>query len=427
MNDIFSQPANTLSPADLLRAAAAKMDEQAKPDAERSDREIARWQGIFEKSPKTARDRLSGYLMSLSLGADFGEARDAHYEKLGLTKFVQWARDEIKAVDQGQAPSKPAAQPAAAPQAEGQPAAETGGKPDATMFSRADQIPDRRQSDTGGTQRTARVDRRQDLSSRIDRSLELMRQAEADAKDLAAKLSAARDQGKDTTELTRQWKEAREAVGKHRQDATALRESLESHRATAMLSRSQPGYDNVEYHVNEANREKTDALQAELRRQGDNFTITPVALPANLVQDAGERERGAGPANSFELAERVSGLFGKEIVWMQAQGTFPVIGITGKGPKLSKFVFIDPSAVHPAHTILGHELTHHMEQDAPGVFGMLKRSLMGLLRNHEEYRIKYNLPEGMSDSQVTDEMIGDLMGDNFDSRVFWNRVAKESG
>jgi hypothetical protein len=29
--DLFSQPANTLSPADLLRAAAAKMDEQAKP------------------------------------------------------------------------------------------------------------------------------------------------------------------------------------------------------------------------------------------------------------------------------------------------------------------------------------------------------------------------------------------------------------
>ncbi len=95
------------------------------------------------------------------------------------------------------------------------------------------EAPDRRQTDTGGTQRVSRVDRRQDLAGRVDRSLELMRQAEADSKDLAAQLSAARDQGKDTTALTAQWKAAREEIGKHRQDATTLREGLESHRALA--------------------------------------------------------------------------------------------------------------------------------------------------------------------------------------------------
>jgi len=176
--------------------------------------------------------------------------------------------------------------------------------------------------------------------------------------------------------------------------------------------------------TNEANREKTDKLQTYLK--GHDLTVTPVSLPVDPAGDGAKRgdNAGAGPDSHFKLAERISGIFGKEIVWITNSGSFDINGVV-VADALPNTIFVNVNAAHPAHVVLGHELTHHMEKDAPGVYKALVKSLSGLLKNHEGYRTRYNIPN-MSDESVVKEMIGDLMGDNFDKREFWNRVSQES-
>lgn len=85
------------------------------------------------------------------------------------------------------------------------------------------------------------------------------------------------------------------------------------------------------YAVNEANHEKTNRLQNLIKKQGHDFTITPVALPVNVADDAGERERGSSPKNSFALAERIASVFGKEVVWVTSSGPFFINGVVVPG------------------------------------------------------------------------------------------------
>ncbi|CAK0755462.1 hypothetical protein CCP3SC15_2070004 [Gammaproteobacteria bacterium] len=87
-------------------------------------------------------------------------------------------------------------------------------------------------------------------------------------------------------------------------------------------------------------------------------------------------------------------------------------------------VFIDVRSRRAAHILLGHELTHHMENDAPSVYAKLQHAVNGLLLHHEEYARINGLRQG---EYASNEMIGDLMGDNFDKPEFWKLVAKESG
>lgn len=181
--------------------------------------------------------------------------------------------------------------------------------------------------------------------------------------------------------------------------------------------------------TDEANREATDALQSNLRRQGHQFTITPVSLPVDRSADAEGRGDNAGtsPSDSFRLAERLAGVFGKRVVWMRADGPKRINGVVIAGADLAKEIFIDVRAGVPAHAIVGHELSHHMEADAPAVYRNLQRAIAGLLRNHAEYRQKYGIGQEYADDYISKEMIGDLLGDNFTKREFWSRVAKESG
>jgi hypothetical protein len=175
--------------------------------------------------------------------------------------------------------------------------------------------------------------------------------------------------------------------------------------------------------TNEAHRDQTDKLQKALK--GYDATVTPVSVHVDAAGDGSRGTRGRGASNSFSLAEKLAGIFGKEIVWFTSKGAFSINGVVVGGGELSNYVFINANAKIPAHVILGHELTHHIEKDAPGVYKALVKAMNGLLRNHEGYRQQYGM-QGESDLAAAKEMIGDLMGDNFDKREFWNRVSQES-
>ncbi|MES2238471.1 MAG: hypothetical protein V4500_12075 [Pseudomonadota bacterium] len=178
--------------------------------------------------------------------------------------------------------------------------------------------------------------------------------------------------------------------------------------------------------TNEANREKTNYLQAALARDGHTFTITPVSLPVDAAANERGGESRAGPGNRYALAERVAKLFDKEVVWITAKGDFDINGVVVPGGRLSGQVFVNAHSYIPANVILGHELSYHMEKDVKAVYTTLKNALTGMLKNYPEYRKKASLPDSMSNEDAAKEMIGDLLGDNFDNPVFWNRVAEYS-
>lgn len=178
------------------------------------------------------------------------------------------------------------------------------------------------------------------------------------------------------------------------------------------------------FQVNEANREKTDALQADFKAGGVTVAVTPVSLRHDVAQNVQGREGGGGPRDHFALAEEISRVFGKQVIWVEVEGGVFNGVMNDEGP-LRKYVFLNVRSPIPAHIILGHELNHHMKVDAPGVHKALRGSIGGLLRNHAEYRQELN-QASITNEEVTDEMIGDLMGDNFGNREFWNRVAQNT-
>lgn len=69
---------------------------EKKPSEDTSDKEIARWKGILEGDPKGGNQRLANYLASQILGKPFGQNADEYIEGKGLTKFHEWAVEEVK-------------------------------------------------------------------------------------------------------------------------------------------------------------------------------------------------------------------------------------------------------------------------------------------------------------------------------------------
>ena len=68
-----------------------------------------------------------------------------------------------------------------------------------------------------------------------------------------------------------------------------------------------------------------------MRDGGDNFTITPVSLHVDDIGTATRGEVGTGPGNHFKLAERIAGIFRKEVVWVTTKGSDSINGVVVPG------------------------------------------------------------------------------------------------
>lgn len=172
--------------------------------------------------------------------------------------------------------------------------------------------------------------------------------------------------------------------------------------------------------VDEGARDETKLLEAYYRQQGRSVRVTPLIPRLEAVE--GSLHDASGPSTDFELAQRLGEIFGKKVVFVTTDAPREFAGVTFP-QTLPNTIFIDIRSRRLAHVIAGHELMHHLEVDAPAVYAKLRKAIDGLLRNHEEYRVSNRLHPN---EDVSTEMINDLMGDNFDKREFWNRVAKQS-
>ena len=133
---------------------------------------------------------------------------------------------------------------------------------------------------------------------------------------------------------------------------------------------------------------------------------------------AKDKTREAQATTATNLASK----FGKRITWIDAKGDFGINGVVV--PNIKDVIFLDVNTKYPAHAVMGHELSHHLEYDKPDVYKDLVASMEGLLKNHKEYADKYKI-EGASHKDIVKEMIGDIMGDNFTKQDFWNKLADQ--
>lgn len=156
-------------------------------------------------------------------------------------------------------------------------------------------------------------------------------------------------------------------------------------------------------------------LEEKLNKQGYTFTITPKSVRDFVAKD---KTREAQATTATNLASK----FGKRITWIDAKGDFGINGVVV--PNIKDVIFLDVNTKYPAHAVMGHELSHHLEYDKPDVYKDLVASMEGLLKNHKEYADKYKI-EGASHKDIVKEMIGDIMGDNFTKQDFWNKLADQ--
>ena len=156
-------------------------------------------------------------------------------------------------------------------------------------------------------------------------------------------------------------------------------------------------------------------LEEKLNKQGYTFTITPKNVRDFVAKD---KTREAQATTATNLASK----FGKRITWIDAKGDFGINGVVV--PNIKDVIFLDVNTKYPAHAVMGHELSHHLEYDKPDVYKDLVASMEGLLKNHKEYADKYKI-EGASHKDIVKEMIGDIMGDNFTKQDFWNKLADQ--
>lgn len=167
----------------------------------------------------------------------------------------------------------------------------------------------------------------------------------------------------------------------------------------------------------EPNPAAVGALESVLRRQ------------AGLDEPLGLRARRAETIAQI-AAVRAANFFGAKLAYFEnpRPDLLDVHGVYVKNasnPALRDTIFVAADNPHPHLQVLGHELTHRMRTEAPDLYDGLKDALLPMIRNLDGFKQLYGLDEvGMSEEDVIEELIGDLVGDRFMERQFWGELAK---
>ena len=161
-------------------------------------------------------------------------------------------------------------------------------------------------------------------------------------------------------------------------------------------------------------RDRSRRLEKALNRE-HTFKITP--------RDVRLGHTANGRGEEAAAAERLARIFKKRVTWVEADGDFDINGVML--PNIPDTIFIDVRTKKYAHAVIGHELSHHMEQDAPKVYRDMVDALMPLIKDVDAYKEAKELDD-MPRKRVIKEIVGDLMGDNFTEQKFWNKVAEHN-
>jgi len=166
-------------------------------------------------------------------------------------------------------------------------------------------------------------------------------------------------------------------------------------------------------------------IEASFRGKVDAFkglklTAMPrMAKPGNKATEA-ERQRYA----AADLAEK---LFGKRVVFFNANMQF-ANGL--QADYLPGMIFVSENTTRPIQAVLGHELTHAMRADDPKLYDKLSDRLRGMLEEPGRYGEQLNARRAargldpLNFDKLREELIADIVGDNFTDPQFWKQMAK---
>lgn len=94
-------------------------------------------------------------------------------------------------------------------------------------------------------------------------------------------------------------------------------------------------------------------------------------------------------------------------------------------PRQPKLVFLNVDGANHLTYILGHELGHSLKIDDPKLWNEMTVQLQPLVRKFGKYRAEYG--QGLTnDVDVLEELVSDVIGDNFLNNTFWQDMAKQS-
>jgi hypothetical protein len=157
---------------------------------------------------------------------------------------------------------------------------------------------------------------------------------------------------------------------------------------------------------------------------GEGFSVNILDVRNHIAGAETERARNPRtPLSDIELTEALSAIFNKEVVWVEANkdGQQAFHGFVRPGDQ--KKIYIDIQSRKPFHSVLGHELTHHIEQDSE-VFNALWETVSPLLKDVEKYKARFN--DKLGDVEAQREIVADLMGDAFGDQKFWGQMAEKN-
>lgn len=172
---------------------------------------------------------------------------------------------------------------------------------------------------------------------------------------------------------------------------------------------------NGTYEAAPSDQRYADALGARLTKRG----AAPVVLQA--VRAPADR------ADLRAAAAAASRLFGKPVVFVKF-GSQPLFN----GAHVGNIVYVNVEATKPILAVIGHELLHTMAYSQRAIYSNLLTSIRGLLMNQSAYADKINKKltdaglNAITDPNVmTEELVADIVGDNFMDPEFWKALQAE--
>ena len=161
------------------------------------------------------------------------------------------------------------------------------------------------------------------------------------------------------------------------------------------------------------------AFEGVPKLQGLKLTVLPrVPKPRPGDSDAAQAR--------YAAVEAAENLLGKRVIFFSSNRSF-ANGFHSHAVKDA--IFVNEAATRPIEAVIGHELLHSLRAQHPDLYDRLKARLDGMLKNPDEYmqalqarRRRNNLPD-LTEGKLSEELIADIVGDNFTDPVFWRRLA----
>ena len=155
--------------------------------------------------------------------------------------------------------------------------------------------------------------------------------------------------------------------------------------------------------------------------QFKGLKLTLLPTPSKPADNAPKAEKVRYAA--VDLAAR---LFGKRVIFYRANMQF-ANGI--QADYVPGAIFVNEATTRPWMAVIGHELLHALQQDQPALYAKLGDRLRSLLENPGAYGEELNrrrAARGMPPlgfDKLREELIADIVGDNFTDPVFWRQMA----